>query len=56
MKFLLDANFLMIPGKFRVDVFKELEKFGKPDLYTLDLVVKELSKQSSGSPLSSRKT
>ncbi len=48
MKFLLDANFLMIPGKFRVDVFRELEKFGKPELYTTELVVKELSKLSKG--------
>jgi rRNA-processing protein FCF1 len=46
MKFLLDANFLMIPGKFRVDVFRELERFGRPELYTIDLVVKELSKLS----------
>lgn len=46
MKFLLDANFLLIPGKFKVDVFAELEKFGSPELYTLDLVVKELEKIS----------
>jgi rRNA-processing protein FCF1 len=46
MKFLLDANFLMIPGKFKVDVFQELEKFGKPELFTIDLVVKELSRLS----------
>ena len=44
MKFLLDTNFLMIPGKFKVDIFTELEKFGKPELYTLDSVVKELGK------------
>jgi rRNA-processing protein FCF1 len=48
MKFLLDANFLMIPGKFRVDVFRELEKFGRPELYTTELVAKELSKLSKG--------
>ncbi|MEM7816268.1 MAG: hypothetical protein QXN71_04055 [Candidatus Aenigmatarchaeota archaeon] len=48
MKFLLDANFLMIPGKFRVDILKEMERFGKPELYTLDLVVKELSRISTG--------
>ncbi len=48
MKFLLDANFLMIPGKFKVDVFRELEEFGKPELYTTELVVKELSKLSKG--------
>lgn len=44
MRFLLDANFLMIPGKFRVDVFRELEKFGKVEAYTPDLVVSELEK------------
>lgn len=48
MRFLLDANFLMIPGKFRVDIFRELERFGRPELYTIDLVVKELSKLSKG--------
>jgi len=48
MKFLLDTNFLMIPGKFRVDIFKEMEKFGKPEFFTLDLVVKELGKLSKG--------
>jgi rRNA-processing protein FCF1 len=30
MRFLLDANFLLIPGRFRVDIFRELEQFGKP--------------------------
>ncbi len=47
MKFLLDANFLTIPGQFKVDVFRELEEFGKPELYTLNLVVKELEKLKS---------
>jgi len=42
MKFLLDANFLTIPGEFKVDIFTELFHFGKPELFTLDLVVKEL--------------
>jgi rRNA-processing protein FCF1 len=46
MKFLLDANFLMIPGKFKVDIFQELEKFGRPELYTIDLVAKELARLS----------
>lgn len=49
MKFLLDTNFLLIPFKFRVDVFSELEEFGKPELYTLDLVLKELEKIKTGS-------
>lgn len=44
MKFLLDTNFLMIPRKFKVDIFEELKKFGIPELYTIDLVVKELEK------------
>jgi len=42
MKFLLDTNFLVIPGQFKVDVFSELKKFGTPELFTLDLVMKEL--------------
>ena len=44
MKVLLDANFLMIPGKFKVDVFQELQMFGRPELFTLDKVIKELEK------------
>jgi rRNA-processing protein FCF1 len=48
MKILLDTNSLLIPGKFRVDVFMELERFGKPELYTIDLVVSELKIISHG--------
>ncbi len=48
MKFLLDTNFLLIPGKFKVDVFRELEAFGRPELFTLDLVVSELGRLASG--------
>ncbi len=44
MKFLLDANFLILPAQFKVDIFSELRKFGRPELYTLDLVVDELKK------------
>ena len=44
MKVLLDSNFLLIPGKFKVDVFKEMRIFGRPEPFTLDLVVKELEK------------
>lgn len=46
MKFLLDTNFLLIPGQFRVDIFSELRKFGRPEFCTLNLVVKELEKLS----------
>lgn len=42
MKFLLDTSFLMIPGKHGVDIFEGLCAFGKPELYTLDMVVNEL--------------
>lgn len=46
MKFILDTNFLLIPGQFGVDIFSELSKFGKPEFCTLNLVVKELEKLS----------
>ena len=48
MKFLLDTNFLMIPGKFKVDVFEELKRFGKPEVFTLECVINELKRLSSG--------
>ncbi len=48
MKFLLDTNFLLIPGTFGVDIFTELTKFGKPELYTIRLVIKELEKMATG--------
>lgn len=42
MKFLLDANFLLIPGRHKVRIFDQLQNFGLPELYTLRLVVQEL--------------
>ena len=42
MKALLDSNFLMIPGEFRVDIFSELRGLGYNEFYTIDLVLKEL--------------
>ncbi len=54
MKFLLDTNFLMIPGKFKIDIFRELKDFGKVYLYTLDSVVHELEKLSKGRGRDSR--
>jgi len=44
MKVLMDANFLLIPGKFKVDVFEEIKVFGNPEFFTLDKVVKEIEK------------
>ena len=54
VRFLLDANFLTIPGRFKVDIFEQLENFGKDQLYTLDLVVKELERLAMGPGSSSR--
>jgi rRNA-processing protein FCF1 len=48
MRFLLDTNFLLIPGRFRVDIFRELQRFGRPELFTPDLVVAELERLASG--------
>jgi rRNA-processing protein FCF1 len=47
-KFLLDANFLIIPVQFRVDIYAELLKFGQPELYTIDLVLDELGRLKGG--------
>lgn len=44
MKFLLDTNFLVIPASLRVDIFKLLEEFGKPEFFTLNLCLEELKK------------
>lgn len=47
MRALLDTNFLMIPGEFKVDVISELMSLGYIEFFTLDLVVKELEKSST---------
>jgi len=47
MKALLDTNFLMIPGEFKVDIFSELLSLGYSEVYTLDLIVRELEKFST---------
>lgn len=46
MKALLDTNFLMVPGEYKVDVISELMNLGYIEFYTLDLVVNELEKLS----------
>ena len=48
MKFLLDTNFLLAQGEFKLDIFSELKKFGLPELYTLDLVVEEIKFLAGG--------
>lgn len=42
MKALLDANFLMIPGKFGVDILSELLSLGYTEIFTVDRVIDEL--------------
>lgn len=47
-RFLLDANFLLLPGQFKADIFEQLEEFGSGQLYTLNLVIEELERLSKG--------
>ncbi|MEM7828178.1 MAG: hypothetical protein QW561_02435 [Candidatus Aenigmatarchaeota archaeon] len=47
-KAFLDANFLLIPARFKVDVFSEMQGFGKIELCTLDVVIKELERIAKG--------
>lgn len=42
-KIILDANFLMIPAQFRVDIFEELIRLGPFEIYVLDTIIGELS-------------
>ncbi len=45
-KILLDTNFLMIPGQFRLDIFREIKKIAEFNykVYILDLSLEELKK------------
>jgi len=43
-RFLLDTNFFLIPGQFKVDVFEQLYKFGTGHFYTINLVIDELKR------------
>jgi len=47
MRALLDTNFLMIPGEFKVDIFSQLISLGYLEFFTIDLVVEELEKFST---------
>ncbi len=49
-KILLDANFLMMPAQFKVDIFSEIERLcGFPyELVVPEVVVKELEKIKAG--------
>lgn len=43
MKVVLDANFLVLPFQFNIEIFDELERLtgGKYDIYTLDRALNE---------------
>jgi rRNA-processing protein FCF1 len=43
-KVLLDTNFLLIPGQFRVDIFSEIDALmpSEHELCTIDMVIDEL--------------
>lgn len=47
MKILLDTSFLITAMRGKMDIMDELRKFGKPALFVLDLVVKELESFST---------
>jgi rRNA-processing protein FCF1 len=49
VRILLDANFLMIPAQFGVDIFQELERLvgGSTELVTIPQVIEELRKKAS---------
>lgn len=42
MKFLLDANFLVYCAKQKIDLIGELSRFGKPELFVLNSIIREL--------------
>lgn len=44
MKILLDTNILLSPYQFNIDIFSELDKLGKNQLYILDRTLQELKK------------
>ena len=45
-KTILDTNFLMIPGQFKVDIFDDMLGLAEGEVCVLDLSVKELEKLS----------
>jgi len=49
LKVIIDTNFLLIPGKFMIDIFEEIKNEARTDieLLTLDRVIEELEKLSN---------
>jgi uncharacterized protein len=48
MKFMLDTNFMMVPGQFKLDIYEKLREFGNAELYTTSLSLAELVKIADG--------
>ena len=48
MKVMLDTSFLLAAMEGKIDIVSELQKFDRPELYVLDLVMKELKSFSAG--------
>jgi rRNA-processing protein FCF1 len=48
MKVLFDTSFLVSAMEFKIDLVSELMKFGKPEMFVLDLVRRELVVLSEG--------
>jgi rRNA-processing protein FCF1 len=48
MKILFDTSFLVSAMKFKIDIIPELMKFGKPEMFVLDMVVRELAELAKG--------
>ncbi len=57
LRVILDTNFLMMPGVFRIDIFDELNRLLEGDFETClpDAVLKELEAISQGRNLKGRK-
>ena len=49
-RIILDTNFLMIPGQYKIDIYREIERLmvGKYQLYIYSGTLKEIKKLSKG--------
>jgi len=46
MKFIVDTNFMIYIARYKIDIFNELLKFGKPEIFITENVLVELKKMS----------
>ena len=54
MKVLLDTSFLVSVVQNKIDLNMELRKFGRPEIFVLDLVINELKSLSDGRGVDAR--